>query len=69
MWLSLICTKLSSAVAIAPRLLASWPNTLEVKGQESPVDRPYDPGAGLGHAFEKSPTVNAVVICILFDEV
>src|SRR5580704_16294945 len=31
MWLSLIWTKFSSAVAIALRLLASWPNTVEVK--------------------------------------
>ena len=30
MWLSLIWTKFSSAVAIAFRLFASWPNAVEV---------------------------------------
>jgi hypothetical protein len=34
MWLSLIGTKFSFALAIALRLFASW---------ESPADRPYDP--------------------------
>jgi hypothetical protein len=38
-------------------------------GQESSVDGPNDAGSGPGHTFEKSSTVNAVVVGICFDEV